>query len=257
MHHRFTRIQAFLIHLSASVVVFSSLLFLMFYIWYPEPFFTAEGGMGILKVVGGIDVVLGPLLTLIVFKPGKKSLKFDMTVIVLIQLAALVYGTDVVFEERPGYAVLAKGEFTIVSASQIDTGKHPDKRVGFFSGPRYMVATLPDDPVLRREYENSFLYGNSFEYSIRPELYKPYSENYRLAIDDGLPLSRLTDHSDAYSAEVDRFLKAKHISGKEALYLPIVGKAKNMALVVRKTDGAIIGAIDVDTDFHPITENKG
>ena len=41
-----------------------------------------------------MDVVLGPLLTLltlIVFKPGKPSLKFDMSCIVVAQLTVLLY----------------------------------------------------------------------------------------------------------------------------------------------------------------------
>ena len=45
-----------------------------------------------LFLVVGIDVVLGPLLTLIVFHPKKKSLIWDLAVIVAVQLGALGYG---------------------------------------------------------------------------------------------------------------------------------------------------------------------
>ena len=41
----------------------------------------------------GVDVVIGPLLTLIVFDPKKKHLKFDLVVIAALQLAALAYGS--------------------------------------------------------------------------------------------------------------------------------------------------------------------
>ena len=36
-----------------------------------------------------VDVVLGPGLTLMVFKPGKPGLKFDMAAIVVLQMVAL------------------------------------------------------------------------------------------------------------------------------------------------------------------------
>ena len=36
-----------------------------------------------------VDVTLGPLITLIIFKPGKKGLLFDLVVIGMMQSAAL------------------------------------------------------------------------------------------------------------------------------------------------------------------------
>jgi hypothetical protein len=45
---------------------------------------------------GGRDLALGPLLTLIVFEPGKPSLKFDLSCIVLLQLGALLYGGTII-----------------------------------------------------------------------------------------------------------------------------------------------------------------
>lgn len=42
---------------------------------------------------------MGPLITLIIFKPGKKGLKLDLATIAVLQVAALAYGTHVVFEQ--------------------------------------------------------------------------------------------------------------------------------------------------------------
>jgi hypothetical protein len=50
------------------------------------------GAEGLLLLMAGIDIVVGPLLTLIVFKAGKKGLKFDLALIALAQAAFLAYG---------------------------------------------------------------------------------------------------------------------------------------------------------------------
>ena len=44
----------------------------------------------------GKTTVVGPLLTLIVFRAGKPGMKFDLAVIGLVQVAALAYGTATV-----------------------------------------------------------------------------------------------------------------------------------------------------------------
>ena len=76
------RIKAFLIHLGISLVILFVLLYLLVFVWYPPPLFAADGGMQGLKIILGVDLVLGPLLTLMVYNPAKgwKRLKFDLWV---------------------------------------------------------------------------------------------------------------------------------------------------------------------------------
>ena len=62
----------------------------------------------------GVDVVLGPLLTLVVFNPAKKSLRIDLAVIAALQVAALVYGISVIAQARPAYVVFAGDRFTVI-----------------------------------------------------------------------------------------------------------------------------------------------
>lgn len=86
------RTKAVLIHLGLSSALALGVTSLLVFGWYPWPYFMALGGLMLVALIVGVDVVLGPLLTFIVFKPGKKSLKFDLTVIALVQAAALGYG---------------------------------------------------------------------------------------------------------------------------------------------------------------------
>lgn len=48
-----------------------------------------------------IPVVLGPLITLVIFKQGKPGLKFDLRVIAVLQIVALSYGLYMIDQHRP------------------------------------------------------------------------------------------------------------------------------------------------------------
>ena len=118
-----TRQQAFLTHLFVSTCIFIVISYLIVFHWYPEFYFNIDGGVRGIVTIFFVDVVLGPGLTLLVFKPGKKTLKFDMTVILILQFSALVWGIKSVYTERPATAVFYWGKFSCIAhkdASQID-----------------------------------------------------------------------------------------------------------------------------------------
>ena len=77
----FSRWRASGLHLAISAAVAAGSLALILGLWFPGPLFEAAGGLGLLYLLVGVDVVLGPLLTMIVFKPGKPGLKLDVAVI--------------------------------------------------------------------------------------------------------------------------------------------------------------------------------
>ena len=112
------RLLRFISDLSALIA--ATVVTIMLLVWYPPPYFDAMGGQGLLKILVGVDVTLGPLLTLIIFDPRKKSLRFDLSVIAALQIAALAYGVWVMFEARPVYTAFAMDRFDIVSANQLD-----------------------------------------------------------------------------------------------------------------------------------------
>jgi len=118
-----SRQQAFLTHLGVSSIIFIALSYLIIFHWYPDFYFMLDGGQRAIATIFFVDVVLGPGLTLLVFRQSKKSLKFDMSVIVFVQLAALSWGIHNVYTERSATTVFYQGKFTCISqpdASEID-----------------------------------------------------------------------------------------------------------------------------------------
>jgi len=141
-----SRWKAFAIHLAISVAVFLSLLGVIIAIWYPGILFSVDGGWQGLKLVMGVDVVLGPLLTLIIFKAGKPGLKFDLGCIAALQIACMAAGIWIVYQSRPIALVFAYDTFYSLSANEFKAyGKDP-KSLATFSGPwpKMLYTELPD-----------------------------------------------------------------------------------------------------------------
>src|SRR4029078_12975478 len=102
------------IHLSISLLIGLIVGALLFGVWYPPPYFHAAGADQLVLLLVSVDIVLGPLLTLVVFKSGKWGLKFDLTLIAVMQTIALVYGLSVVLRSRPVFLVAAVDRFVLV-----------------------------------------------------------------------------------------------------------------------------------------------
>lgn len=112
-------IKFFLSHLSISLFIAILVMGLVFFVWYPAPLAQAVGVTHIFLMMLVIDVIIGPALSLLVYKEGKKSLKFDLTVIILIQVSALCYGIYSIAEGRPAWLVYTVDRFEVVRNNEI------------------------------------------------------------------------------------------------------------------------------------------
>lgn len=142
-----TRSKAFLIHLGISFLIFLILLYVTLYHWYPDFLFSDDGGWQGVRLIAGVTLVLGPLLTLILFKPGKAGLKFDLWLIAIIQAAALCWGIWTVYTERPYVIVFADYYFKPLTKYQFQMSKAPIELVstGCTSTPCLIYSDLPID----------------------------------------------------------------------------------------------------------------
>lgn len=105
-----TKQRVFFIHVAISATLLLILLSVMLLWWYPKGLFGVAGGWDGLKILLPIDMVLGPTLTLLFYKPGKKSAVFDLSAIACVQALALGYGVVAVYSQHPSALVLAEGQ---------------------------------------------------------------------------------------------------------------------------------------------------
>jgi hypothetical protein len=169
-----TRQRAFFAHLLLSILLLFALLGIIFSTWYPNDLIHV-GGIDGLKILFGVDIVLGPLLTVIVFSPNKKGLAMDLTLIGLLQIACLCAGLWIIYNQRPVLEIVADDGVYIVSASdarqyQIDLDQISGRQ------PKKAMIELPDEvnawSTIR--FTSELVDGKPF--SSRQDLYRPLKD---------------------------------------------------------------------------------
>lgn len=138
------RFGAFAVHLGISVLIFLILGYIILFHWYPDFFFTSDGGWQGIRIVAFVDLVLGPVLTLVVFKKGKPSLRFDLTCIAVLQAVCLTAGMWVVYSERPIAMVFADGSFQSMTIDDFTEAGQPTPHLEGPS-PQWVSVRLPAD----------------------------------------------------------------------------------------------------------------
>lgn len=172
------RWQAFGIHLFISILIFLVLLSIIIFVWYPGIFIQVGGYQGI-QIVAGVDLILGPLLTLTVFNLKKKSLKMDLSIIALIQLAALSAGVWLVYNERPVFQLLSHDGIHIITAADIKIADIYDIDYDKFDTdfPKLAYMDLPQDKGAIQVMNMATGMTENLPLQLRLDLYRNINSN--------------------------------------------------------------------------------
>jgi hypothetical protein len=249
MEASMTRWKASAIHLSICALIGLSVLAVILLLWYPEPYFEAMGGKHLLLILLGVDVVLGPLITLIIFNPKKKSLRFDLAVITLVQISALIYGVYTVYQARPVFIVFTIDRFEVVAANEIDPEEQQKvTREEFRSlpldGPRIVAADRPTDPKERDRILSATFAG--FDLQHFPQYYVPYHERTSAVLSRAKPLADLRKvRSEAGMSFVE--LESEYgARTKDFVFVPMQTRQKELTAVIEPSNGDLIEVLPID-----------
>lgn len=137
------KLKALAAHLSISAVMVAIALWLMLWYWFPGPLFATDGGGVGLKLLLLVDLVLGPLLTFVVFNPGKarRLMVLDLSLIAAIQLAAYGYGLWNIHSVRVTALAFHEGMFYSVTADRFALQTiEPESWQALGAEPPYLAA---------------------------------------------------------------------------------------------------------------------
>lgn len=233
--------KAFLIHLLGSLILGVSALGLVFGLWYPPPLHLALGVGTILLLLLLVDMTLGPLLTLLVYKPGKQTLKFDLAVIVALQLAALAYGLWALAQGRPAWLVFNVDRFDVVQVVDIDMRRLNEAQLRYqipsWSGPQWITAVRPDDIERRNEILFEAVQGGS-DIAQRPELYRDLvvaAEQMQARARSLSSLSQFNDHA----AVTDILAAWPQATG----WLPLMARVQPMVVLLSDKNTTVLAIV--------------
>jgi hypothetical protein len=247
-----SRRRAFLSHLGLSASIVGVVCAIIFLLWYPHPYFQATGTLNVLRVLIGVALVLGPLLTLIVFKPGKWGLKFDLVVIALVQLSALVYGITTIYRERPYFTVFALDRFYVLARDDVDAAKLAEPAIAARLGPKpaigplLVVAVRPTDTEGFQRLLDETVFGGQPDIEYRPEYWRNYADETAQVIARATPLSVLRAAQPAATRAIDNVVGRLGRPEGELGFLPFIARNRDMSFIVDTTTGALLEVLDVD-----------
>lgn len=232
---RLTRWGASGAHLLISAAIATAVLALMLFVWYPPPLFEAAGGNDLALILIGVDVVIGPLLTLIIFKPGKWGLKFDLAAIALFQLAALFYGAHIIYLARPAFVVFVKDRFEVVSAVELRPERLAAARFEQFrkpplTGPMFVGGAWPAIQAEQQMLLNANLAGEDLQHF--PRYYVPYEESRPEILAKAEPLARVRKLEPAAASIVDQWLAGSGVREQDVLFLRLRARHGWVAVLV-------------------------
>lgn len=186
------RWQAFGLHILVSLLIFVVLAAVIFFWWYPGFLFRYDGGLEGMKLIAGVDFFIGPLLTLLVYKVGKKTLRFDLACIAALQLVCIVGGMWAVWQSRPIAVVYAAGSYATANRHGYEMENIRPETVAALDArwPVWLAVKLPAGS--ERSISTVWaLVGSGLQYNV--ENYVPYHESIGDLVASGLKASDIKD----------------------------------------------------------------
>ena len=169
-----------------------------------------------------IDVIIGPILGLIVYKAHKKSLKFDFMIIILLQISALSYGIYSLAEGRPVWMAFNGNRFELIRNnelldvsvnSRVDSEYHHPSLLG----PKYVAVKIAEDQLEREKNMFEELQGG-ISLAQRPERYVAIAEANGRIIETAEDMSDLKNYNSEQAVDsiLDSYPNASSYLGLKA-----------------------------------------
>ncbi len=238
-------------HMIASIAVASTAAFLVFGVWYPHPYDVLAGGSDLFRLVVTVDVVMGPLLTFVVFdrsKP-KRELWRDLLVIVFLQLAALGYGLRTVYLARPVYLVHEVDRFRVVSAPDVDPVDLAQATESFRELPRYGVRVIGvrpsrDGAETLRALESA-LAGKDL--AVTPQRWQELDDGNRQEIrQKASSIAFLRSRAGPSLPALERVIRDSGVPSEHLIAMPLVGRQDDWCVVIDGRDVRILAYLPIN-----------
>lgn len=231
------KLKALGVHLTISVALVGIALWLMLRLWFPTPLFTTDGGSLGLKLLLVVDLVLGPMLTFVVFNPQKarRLMVLDLSVIAILQLGAYGYGLSNIHSVRVQAVAFHDGQFHSVTADRFAEQEiKPSDWQALGTGAPYIVNVrepLPGD-------ESSGVFAFGFTVGLEPHqlqfLYTPLRSAADTVWQAGSSLAEVRAQRPVLANTAQRWLEKQGQSAEAVRFLRLQGFYDAAVLVINQ-----------------------
>ena len=236
-------VRFFLWHFFISICISILVLLWIFNVWYPNPLAKATDVVHIFLMLLVIDVILGPILGFVIYKEKKKTLKFDLAIIFLLQFSALIYGLYSISQARPAWIAYNVDRFELIRINDLLEDNIKDADVEFqkptWLKPKFIGVQISNN--IEEKNQNMFeevLGGISI--AQRPERYVSIDQVETQIKLRSQSLSRLNQYNT--SNDLERIL-TKYPNANA--WLPLKANAVDMVVLINKEEAEIIKIVDL------------
>lgn len=237
------RLNFFLSHLFISFLIALVVIGIVFFIWYPSPVATAVGVTHIFLMLLAIDVIVGPVLGLLIYKEGKKTLKFDISVIIALQVSALCYGVYSIEQGRPVWLVYYVDRFELVRKNDIilDHIDQAQQKFQHASWTKPQFVAIKSAKDVQQHNNDMFIEVlGGISLAQQPERYVDFSQAKASIKHRAQPLALLNDFNDP---NVVKMVLAQY--PQATAFLPLKANTMDMTVLVNKSTGDVIKIVDL------------
>ena len=244
------KVRAFAIHLGISVIVAALAAWLVFGLWFPYPYGELAGGRRLFMLLLAVDVVVGPLLTFVVFNPRKRLREkvLDFTVIGLLQLGALGYGLWTVAQARPVHLVYEYSRLAVVAAAQVPADQlekaPPGLRALPWTGPTLL--SLRPLQGAKEQFESTMMAANGVPQAAQTELWQPYDAGRAAILETARPLDGLKTKYPAEIALIDSAIAKTGKPADRLLYMPVLSRDTAWSVLIDAETARPVGFVPLD-----------
>lgn len=250
MHAIKLKLKAFALHLGISFAIAAVVFLLVLGVWYPAPYYILSGGWQLLLLVLAIDVIIGPIITLLVYnqRKGKLERVGEFVVIGLLQLCALTYGVWSIFEARPVHMVFEYDRFRIIHANDIldETRRKLPEGIEVFpiSGPTWLGLRPLEG---REKFDFTLQALGGVAVAAQPQLWIPYEESHNEVLTSSKPVDDLIERFPASRKKIEAAIEKVGYPADRLRYLPIQGrKMETWTVLLDSNTAAPVIYLDID-----------
>jgi hypothetical protein len=237
------------VHFAVTLLLTGIAAAIIFLVWFPDPMQTMIGGTELFLIVVGVDLALGPLMSLVIFnsRKSRRELVIDYSIVGVIQIVALVYGVMVVAGARPAYYAFDKDRYEIVSAvditdKELAAAKESQYRKLPWTGPRIVAISIP--PEDQQDALFQAMEGN--EAQLRPKFYVPLSAKLDAIRRNAKTIAELEAKKPAYKALLEEAVASVDIPAERIAWLPVRHRKGFAAVIIDTSDGKPLAWADFD-----------
>lgn len=233
------------IHFALSALATGALAAAMWFALYPPPYFWIDGGWRVLRILLLADLVLGPLLTFVVYNRAKREWKRDLVIIAIVQIVAFAYGAYTMARFRPVFAVYIDRSFIATTWPKVEMATKDLSRPRALHGddwaPTFVILDMPPDPAQQMALLRSVNPDGTNAIPGMGDRYLPFAgANRDKVLANSADIEALARGDASIASELARVRAAHPGPLSNYSFQPIGGRDDQCMLVFEKATGKLL-----------------